>query len=670
MLYSSPFGPKNQNVVECMALSTSRLQDVSRTFPSALGFAWPVLLSLVGCLCVVVAAQTWLWSRPHTLFSINPTSREAKIVMEGFHASERDPRGRYRWSSGESQISFPQLGTTRAMGLRLNLGPPPPNLPNPNIELGFAEGSGLNFNASQEGRIYYLLLPQDAARAGQVPIQINSEWTQVGDDQRHVSLRFEGASLQLYGAGLIWPNVGMIALQALILACGALIARALKLPLLGLGGAILLLISAGLIYIASIQALVFQSYLGRLAFMALLFTLLSYTLLPYIIKRWGERLDPNLLRALWGASLVAITIRLTGVLYPIFAAHDLALNVDRLFKTVTGNLLVTNHSFEFGGGTTVYPPGPYLSIQPFLLFGIAPPLLVAGSMAFIDGLNAFTVGLLAQRFGLDKRSASMAALLFAAVPVTWMPLFFGHSAQIFGQAMMLPLTLALLAAFQQPNDWRRWMLAGLPLSVALLSHIGVTVIAVAWLGIAWLLIMLRRVSSVRARMAMFALIALSSLIALALIYGLVLGSHLEQTQEIGQEALGQELQSSAAWLIWRGFIVGYNPLGLILALGGMLLFIRHKLPTAGWQLVQAWLLVALLFLAVELSIGLQVRYIYFLAPLACIVSGYLLGWLSQFGRIMQIASWALIIFLLFQSSSTWYNGVLFEARVSMVALLR
>lgn len=590
--------------------------------------------------------------------------------MEGFHASERDPRGRYRWSSGESQISFPRLGTTRAMGLRLNLGPPPPNLPNPNIELGFADGSGLNFNASQEGRIYYLLLPQDAAQTGQVPIQINSEWTQVGDDQRHVSLRFEGASLQLYGAGLIWPNVGMIALQALILACGVLIARALKLPLLGLGGAILLLISAGLIYIASIQALVFQSYLGRLAFMALLFTLLSYTLLPAILKRWGERLDPDLLRAFWGASLVAITLRLTGVLYPIFAAHDLALNVDRLFKTVTGNLLVTNHSFEFGGGTTVYPPGPYLSIQPFLLFGIAPPLLVAGAMAFIDGLNAFAVGLLAQRFGLDKRSASMAALLFAAVPVTWMPLFFGHSAQIFGQAMMLPLTIALLAAFQQPNDWRRWMLAGLPLSVALLSHIGVTVIAVAWLGIAWLLIVLRRISSARARIAMLSVIGLSSLIALALIYGLVLGSHLEQTQEIGQEALGQELESSAAWLIWRGFIVGYNPLGLILALGGMLLFIRQKLPTAGWQLVQAWLLVALLFLAVELSIGLQVRYIYFLAPLACIVSGYLLGWLSQQHRLLQWATWAVITILLVQSSSTWYSGVLFEARVSMVALLR
>lgn len=590
--------------------------------------------------------------------------------MEGFHASERDPRGRYRWSTGESRITFPQLSGQERLGLRLNLGPPPPSIPNPAINVGFANGSRLHFNASEEGRIYYLLLPQRAARTGEIPIEIQSDWTQVGDDERHVSLRFEGASLRVYGTGLIWPNLGIIALQGLILLCGTLIAQALRLPLLGLGGAVLLLLSAGLIYIASIQALVLQSYLLRLAVVALLLTLLSYSLLPWLIKRWGQRLDPDLLRAFWGASLLAITLRLTGVLYPTFAAHDLALNVDRLLKSVTGNLLITNHSFEFGGGTTVYPPGPYLTIQPLLLFGIAPPLLVAGAMAFIDGLNAFAVGLLAQRFGLDKRSASMAAMLFAAVPVTWMPLFFGHSAQIFGQAMMLPLLLALLAGFQQPNSLRYWLLAGLPLSVALLSHIGVTVIAVAWLGIAWLLIMLGRVGSGRARIAMFSLIATSSLIALALIYGMVLGSHLEQTQEIGQEALGQELQSSAAWLIWRGFLVGYNSLGLILPVLGLALFARQKLPSAGWQFVLAWLLVALLFLAVELSIGLQVRYIYFLAPLVCILSGYLLGYLSQRGRLLALASWAIVGFLLIQSSATWYSGVLFDARVSMVALLR
>jgi 4-amino-4-deoxy-L-arabinose transferase and related glycosyltransferases of PMT family len=590
--------------------------------------------------------------------------------MDGFHASERDQRGRYRWSTGESHISFPQLAGNQRLGVRLNLGPPPPTIPNPAIELGFADGSDLRFNASEQARIYYLLLPERAARAGQIPIKIQSEWTQVGDDERHVSLRFEGASLRVYGAGLTWPNLWVITLQGFILLCGLAITRALQLPLLGLGGAVLLLLSAGLIYIASVQALVLQSYLLRLAVVTLLLTLLSYSLLPWLIKRWGAQFEPDLLRAFWGASLVAIALRLTGVLYPTFAAHDLALNVDRLLKSVTGNLLITNHSFEFGGGTTVYPPGPYLTIQPLLLFGITPPLLVAGAMAFIDGLNAFAVGLLAQRFGLDKRSASMAAMLFAAVPVTWMPLFFGHSAQIFGQAMMLPLLLALLAAFQQPDSLRYWMLAGLALSVALLSHIGVTVIAVAWLGIAWLLIVLRRVGSGHARIALFSLITISSLIALALIYGMVLGSHLEQTQEIGQEALGQELQSSAAWLIWRGFLVGYNSLGLILPALGLALFTRHKLPSAGWQFVLAWLLVALLFLAVELSIGLQVRYIYFLAPLVCVLSGYLLGYLSRFGRLLELASWAIIVFLLIQSSTTWYNGVLFDARVSMVALLR
>ena len=40
------------------------------------------------------------------------------------------------------------------------------------------------------------------------------------------------------------------------------------------------------------------------------------------------------------------------------------LNVDRLWNTLTGTPVMTNRSFEFQGGTTVYPAGSYLVLLP------------------------------------------------------------------------------------------------------------------------------------------------------------------------------------------------------------------------------------------------------------------------------------------------------------------
>ncbi len=623
-------------------------------------------LAVVVCAALLLLAQAAILTTRRDALNLPATGREARVLFAGFNANERDERGRYRWSTGDSTISFPQVGAGAPLGFVLRLGPPPITLPNPPMSISYNNSAPVTIQTVDQPRVYRLLVPANAPSWGKLAIHLQSDSVQVEGDSRRVALRVESAQLRPYGAGIVWPGPLLLAAEF-----GVLVLLALLLRMLRFQGAAVVLFAAtlALVGLSSVQMLLIAPYLQRMVVALTLLVALSYAALPWLVRRLAPLCPAELTRALWGATLLAIIVRVSGALYPIFTAHDLPLNVERLLRTVSGGLLVTNRSFEFSGGVTVYPPGPYLALQPALLLGLPPNLLVAGGIALIDGLGAFAVGLLARTLGLSQRATLLAALLYAGVPVGLMALFFGHTAQAFGQAMTVPLTLLLLHAFQRPNDLRRWLLAALPLSVALLSHIGVTVIAVAWLGLAWLALLLWQRKSWRTLASFTTLVAGCALLALTLIYGTVLGSHLEQTQEIGAEALDEGF-APAYWLIARGFVVAFEGLGLLLAPVGALLLARRTLPTGARALLGAWLVAAACFLGVELITGLQVRYIYFLAPLLWVLVALMLDRLANIGWIGQRVAWIATLLFVLGGWITWYSGVVFAERVSMVALLR
>lgn len=637
---------------------TSRMQR--RSIPLRNG--WWLALAVCGCAMLVVLVQAGILSSQRDLLSITAASREARVVFAGFHDAERDERGRYRWTTGDSIVTFPQIGRGAGFALLLHLGPPPVTLPAPQMVIRYNDGAPIRFATNDQPRLYRLLVPPTST--GQVRVRVQSDIVQVAGDPRTVGVRVESVELRPYGATLVWPGLMLIAVESAILALMALLLHALKLRL-SVVVAGLLVVALALAWVSVIQMVLIVPYLVRLAVAMALLVALTYGGVPWLVRRLGA----DWALPLWGATLLAMLVRLTGALYPTFTAHDLPLNVERLLTTVSGDLLVTNRSFEFGGGVTIYPPGPYLALQWALLLGIAPPVLVAGGIALLDGLSALSVGLLARALGLGQRGALGAALLYAGMPVSLMALFFGHTAQAFGQSMMVPLLLALLAALQRPTESRRWLLAALPLSVALLSHIGVTVIAVAWLGLSWLALVPQRNVSWQGKWRFGALLAGCALLALALIYGSVLGAHLAQTQEIGSEAL-EEGFAPAYWLIWRGFVIAFNGAGLLLAPIGLLVLARRSLPPGGRELVGAWIGTAVLFLAVELISGLQVRYIYFLTPIVCVLLGCVLERLAAISLLGRRLAAVATLVLILQGWIVWYNGVFFAERVSMVALLR
>src|SRR5262245_39630015 len=89
--------------------------------------AWLVpLVAVLLAVLLLLAESRALTRRPVAHLDID--TREASLLLSGFHAIERDGRGAYRWSSGDSQIAFDPVGAGGPLALTLRLGPPPPEL--------------------------------------------------------------------------------------------------------------------------------------------------------------------------------------------------------------------------------------------------------------------------------------------------------------------------------------------------------------------------------------------------------------------------------------------------------------------------------------------------------------------------------------------------------------
>jgi hypothetical protein len=593
-------------------------------------------------------------------------------LLSNAHEPEFDGSTQFRWTTGNTRIAFDRAIAVGPSELRIVAGAHPPGLDPPTFSI-IADGARLGpLPLGEQRRIYRVLVPERLAWSPQLTVALETSTVIVPPDTRAVGMRLEGATLSMLGGRMRWPAPGLVLAQALLLGALLVIGRRLALRSALLAG---LLIAAAALELAVLatQPLVAASFTQRLALAGITLAAATVVLLP-ALEHAGSRvsgLDKQYMRTLWALTLLALGLRLIGALYPLYSAHDLPLNVERLERTISGTLISTNRSFEFRSGVTIYPPGPYLALLPALLAGVSPALLVQGGNAIVDGLGALAVGVLALRLGAGRRVALLATLLYAALPVMLTSLYWGHSAQVFGQGLMAPLALALLAAFNQPRR-RAWFLAGALLACAFLSHIGVTIIALGWLGLLWLLVRARNTVSTHTWRQLTLTLLAAGLVGLALVYGPALALKVDQTAQVGERVLNERYASQ--FLIWRALLISFYTLGpALLAAGFITLALapgKLHLPSGGTDLLLAWGAVTLLFCAVEVVTGLQVRYFVFFAPLACLLIALALDRLAGYGRIGMLVSWAIALALVVQGSAAWYNAVLNDVQMSMVPLLR
>jgi hypothetical protein len=622
-------------------------------------------LAVLCAAALLVAAQAYLLTARRVAPDLGAGSREAEQVLGGVYDVEADARGMFRWSSGRSQIHFEQVARGDAVVLVLSLGPPPQALAGAPVRLGLGDRASVMISADAQPRRYQVLIPEDALRGGDLTVELRSATVAVVPDVRQVGVRIERASVRSLGKHLIWPAAGRVIPQTVLLALAALLLVRLRVrPRWAI--ALVALIALGLLAAFQSQYLLFTTYVARLAVALALLLALTLWALPLLERTAAWAGPPRVLRAFWCAALLACALRLIGSLYPLFSAYDLKLNVDRLLSTLAGTLVMTNQAFEFRGAVTVYPPGPYLVLLPGLLLGLAPGLLVQAGIALLDGLSVLATGLLARRLGLSPLGALIAAFAAALAPISLTSLYYGHTAQLFGQALMAPLALTLLIAFERPRP-RYWFAAGTLLSIALLTHIGVTILAVAWLGMLWLALGLRRSVAPAVWRCLTLTLLLSGAIGALFAYAPVAAMKIAELGSVGTKVLQDDTRPAYS-LIARAFWISFHPLGILLALPG--LFLLRRLPRGAGLLVGCWLAAVALFWAVEMLTGLQVRYLVFLAPLVAIAVGMLLDKLAALSAAGRVAAYAVLGLVLAQSCALWYAGAFANVAPSMVPLLR
>jgi hypothetical protein len=602
---------------------------------------------------------------------IDAGAREAAFLLSNFHEPEHDGVSVFRWSTDPARIRFVEPGRAGPVILGLRIGPPPPGHEPTTVILSTERF--VSFATSPQTRVYRVLLPRNL---DDLDVSLATRTVRVPPDERALGIRLHEATLRTAGAAINWPTSPQWLVSIALVLIGIALVQRIGLPdwygSVSIG-AVLILIA----FFYTVQPLLAHVYLTRLMIGALILLALSIWVLPALERALAWAGPPQFIRQLWNIALLAVLIRFGGSLYPLFDAYDLSLNVGRFINTLTGDLVATNRSFEFRSGVTVYPSGPYVTLLPALLIGLPQKLAVQGGIALIDGFAVIATGLLARSCGASRTTAMFAVLLHAALPISLTSLWWGHTAQIFGQALMAPLALALLVAFRQApgqsvpsnRQFRALLIAGILFTMALLSHIGVSILAIAWLAFAWLAFGIRRSLAAPVWRRYTAMLIVAGLIGLTLVYGPAAALKLAEITKVGEAV--QESRYVTHPLIARALQISYYSAGWWLILPALALTWHWRWPPGGAELIGAWIGAVLVFWAVEMVSGLQVRYMILLAPLVCIALGLLLARLATRGPAGRLVAAALTALLIAQSVIVWWQACWSgEQLLSMIPLLR
>lgn len=570
----------------------------------------------------------------------------------------------YRWTRARSALSFDGVGVAQA-ALTLHLG----GRPAPGeVRLSIAGVPWANLTAEVAPRQYRLLLPPRPPQS--LLIGIESETFQPPGDPRRLGVKIDAVGIDLLRGTLAAPLPAQLVAQyaALLLLTLTLLRLLVPRWLLALA------IVAGAIGLASVPAvdlLAAHAYLPRIALAALALAGITIAVLPPFERWFVRQLDyggAGEARLLWGLTLGAVVLRLVPVLYPTFGGQDLGRNLDRLFTTIGGQLVIIAPSGEFAKGLTIYPPGPYLGLMPLGVVSGDYEAWLQGALAIMDGFSALFVALLARRLGGSAAAGRLALVWYAASYTAFACLVYSFSAQTYGQWFTAPMALLLLGIGGAASGRERalWTTTLILLLFAALSHIGVAFLAFGWMGM-YLLID----TIVRRRVAwrMWLGVAGCAALALVMLYIFIVQQTLSHASAAILPASERSLFPGFRWLLISGARLAYSDLGLALLIPGLVLAVGRVGGDLARRVVPLSMLGTLLvYLLIDLTLNVQVRYFYFLLPLALASIGLALGWLAARGRLGALGAWALTAAVALPTVVLWLSATFGDGKISMTPL--
>lgn len=598
------------------------------------------------------------------VYQIDVGAFRDQFWVDQAHAIEIADGRTYRWTRALTTLKLDGVQHSQPTLLAIASGPrPAPTV----VELRLNGVPWAPMPVGPGPRIATLLLPPEAPH--RLRVALVSPTFQAPGDARELGFMLDAFGLRVIGATPVTPSLALLLAQFGLLA-------AVQLIIIRLGGGrrsqllVLLPLAVASAAVAVVLLPLGFVYLLSLALAAAMLAAATWLALPLVERQLSWAGSQRQIQILWALMLVAIAIRLTGALYPTFGGQDLGLQLGRLNLALNGQHTIIDPSHEFGGGRTIHPTGLYIAAMPLLLLWDNQAVALQGMLATLDGVTALFVGLLALRLGGSQTAARLGLVLYAGSLTAFSVLTYSFSAQIFGQWFTAPVLLLLSrpGALDRP---RTWLLAGLALSFGVFTHIGVTILAMTWLGLlVGLMLLLRRESpGVRWGLAVFGGLAMG---AFVLLYSYVaaemlgyLGGRLSGGG--GGAAAGPLLKGASAQL-WKGLSLAFTDLGLLLLPLALLLCFMRPPARDTLLAVGALLGAALIFFLVDLTIYMQVRYLYFMLPLALALIARLLGELAARGRPAQVAVWSLALALSFVTITLWYGATWGSYRITMVML--
>jgi hypothetical protein len=533
--------------------------------------------------------------------------------VDGFHPRERAEGKFFRWTDDSSFVdlrSLPPKGTIEIEARLRTIRPEGEALPN----LAFtANGVTVHRAAALPGVVtYHFQLPSSASR---LRLGIESE-TFVAAGGRKLGVQVLGIRLKLpeelpaFETPALWMSLSAILLLAAGLACGipfpvaVLAALALTLPF---------------VYLLGLEGVRFSDYPRHVALLAAS-TLAAAALVRAILNRlrWLHPSERSLSTAILALLLL---MKMSALSYPLMLSSDADFQANRMREFLRGNWHPTS--------VTQHEP-PFRIPYPVALFAATAPLAKAGvdlvpALEIVTGvLDVVVSGLLmffGWRFLDDFRSGALAAVLYQLVPMNMLSFSAGNFTNLFGVAM-ITLAFVFLSASAASG-------AGVATLFALTAHFGVLLEGLV-LWPLWVVLLWMSPRPVKDRRALLT-IAVASAFVLAGIYYLgyldLFRSQYGRVTSVEDPAGVVSLASEQL-----GFVF------LATAFLGSLSFLRQPLAAG-------WLAVTLLFLAVDLATGLEIRYWLQGLPLLALFSGVYLSRAFTRSTLGKAAAVAALIYI-------------------------
>ncbi|HMP41718.1 MAG TPA: hypothetical protein PKA05_15160 [Roseiflexaceae bacterium] len=571
----------------------------------------------------------------------------------------------YRWASDNATLRFAGMGGDQwrmAVHAASGRGDGTPILSR--WQIGSAAPIELPIDATP--RVYRLIGPADA---GDLQLQITTPRYVVADDPRNLGLVIFRVALAPLTSSPAAPALPQLGLLAAIAAAGfAVVSR--------LSGANRRLSGAATMIMAGYLGLLLITQRAELGMATPALALLTWALYPLalLLPAATARLTRALgvpvagweVRAAAAAWLAGFGVRMAGLLNPFARFSDLGLNVNNLTRTLFGELfLTTGLPCEAGAGPQPYPPGLYLVLAPArLLIGddrLQIGRVIQGGVALLESAAAVVIWLALRHAGVERRAALAAAALMIAAPPMLRSYSIGEMANLFGQALVAPLLLALLVGLTRRDGV---LIAAVCVAVAFLGHTGVTLSVAALIAI-WLLL---HVAGRQWRILLHngTWLAIAGLVAITVFYSAFLyipAARSTAAAELAAQGVicppGRPLDAKLGGIAASTFTPAaiVSPLLLVGgAFGALLLVASRRTRSLGMILAACWISVALSFVTL-LNSDQTVRWQLFLYPALCVGIGALCAPLLQRGRAGVLLDVTLVGWLISRSLIQWWDQI-------------